>query len=136
MDQSPWLLLGAFFFLPTIIALLFRRDQFLLVLALNVAVFWTNTARQSEALYVVMIIALFWPERFLFSAFFRRDTRRWVERQCPACQAWIPRTAGACEHCNAAVEPVDQSCPNCDQAMPLAASVCLACGHDQKAQAH
>src|SRR5919109_402559 len=87
------LVLGGVFFLPTLIALLLRRDKFLLVLPLNSAVFLTNTSDQMCWLYVAMLIALCWPPRTGAARYgpslLRPDKRKWFERQCPSCAHWI-----------------------------------------------
>jgi hypothetical protein len=138
-DQGfAWLafnvVLGGYFFLPTLITLLFRRDRLvLLILALNVPALWFVDLYY--ALYAVMIGAILWPERAGAlkhgPTLFRPDKRKWFERRCPSCSHWIDRTADGCEKCGQSVAPLDQSCPRCSEAMPLAATYCLSCAFDQ-----
>lgn len=138
-DQGyAWLIfnvvLGGFFFLPTLITLLFRRDRLvLLIFALNVPALWFVDLYY--ALYAVMIVAILWPDpRGAFRqepTLFRPDKRKWFERQCPSCTHWIERTTNRCDRCGKAVAPVDQPCPRCSEAMPPGATYCLSCGFDQ-----
>ncbi|MBA4097489.1 MAG: hypothetical protein C0484_12070 [Rhodospirillum sp.] len=139
-DQGfAWLIfnivLGSFFFLPTLITLLFRRDRFvLLMLALNVPALWFFDLYY--ALYPIMVLAILWPERSGAAKYgptlLRPDKRQWIERQCPSCKHWIERTAESCEQCGHTVAPLDQSCPRCAEAMPPHATLCLSCGYDQR----
>ena len=138
-DQGlAWLIfnvvLGGFFFLPTLITPLFRRDRLaLLIFALNVPALWYLDLYY--ALYAIMIVAVLWPERSGSlkhgPTLLRPDKRKWFERQCPSCKHWIERTAKSCEQCGQVVAPLDQSCPRCAEAMPPRATLCLSCGYDQ-----
>jgi hypothetical protein len=135
-----WLFYGlpllAFSFLPTLIALCWRRDRLLTTFAVNMSVVFVGPIGTILALIVVAM-----PKEVLDRILERIHARKvgnqpraWLERECPACRQWIDRTSSACLYCHARVEPLDQECPACKKAMPLTASTCLSCGYDQTAK--
>jgi hypothetical protein len=122
-------------FLPTLLALFWRRDRLFLTFAVNLSAFFIGPIGT-----LLAIAALIVPKEvlervleWLHARGIANQPRAWQERACPACRQWMARTSSACPHCHARVEPMDQECPACKQAMALTATMCLACGYDQRA---
>jgi hypothetical protein len=122
-------------FLPTLLALFWRRDRLFPTLAVNLSAFFIGPIGTLLAIGT-LVVPKEVLERILERLHARKianQPRAWRERECPTCRQWIPRTSSACPHCHARVESLDQECPACKQAMPLTATTCLACGYDQRA---
>jgi hypothetical protein len=122
-------------FLPTLLALFWRRDRLFATFALNLSAFFIGPIGTLLAIAAVVAPKEL-MERFLQRLHARKianQPRAWRERSCPACRQWMARTSRACPHCHARVAPLDQECPACKQAMPLTATTCLARGCDQRA---
>lgn len=127
---------GAILFWPALIALLFCRRRFFLVLPINCVVFYTDIfSGEMIAVQVVALAGILWPSRakapkpVLPSS--PVDKPRWIERRCPGCDHWMPRTSDTCPNCKMAVTPFDRACPQCSNGMSPNSTICPSCGFDQ-----
>ncbi len=139
------IMLGAIFgvilFWPALIALLFCRRRFFLVLLINCAVFYTGIfSDEMIAVQFVALTGIFWPWRLWpwrmkapkpVSPSRAPDKPRWIERRCPGCDHWMPRTSDTCPNCKMAVTPFDRACPQCSNGMSPNSTACPSCGFDQ-----
>ena len=124
-------------FLPTLVALCWRRDRLFTTFVVNLSVLVLPPIGTILAIGVLVAPkeALERVQERLHARRIANQPRVWRERECPACRQWMARSSSACPHCHAGVEPLDQECPACKQAMAPTATTCLACGYDQRGEA-